>query len=171
MEPHDYKDKRILYRIRQRWTNRIRGDRKRIKVDMWVQEYASPRMVAEGIKSWGYYRRDMWTEEPPEQLNRDGYLRAYGLYDSILFWGVPVYLKVHGLKQFDIHATDPQTGRFLYSQDTAATLNDAMTSNATKDFIKGMAKTQLSAMDTQKVIMIALIGAGAIFGMWILGVF
>lgn len=167
---HDYKNKSILYRIKQRWTNALKGKRRRIKVDMWVKEYASPRMIVEGVKSVGYFRQDKWTDEPAEQLNRDGYLKCTGLYDSILFWGVPVYLRVHGLHQFDIHATD-DAGRFLYSQDTAATLNDAMTSSATKDFIKGMAKTQMSAMDTQKIIMIAMLGAGAIFGLWILGVF
>ena len=171
MQEHDYKNKAILYRIKQRFNNRMRGSCKRIKVDMWVQEYASPRMVVEGIKSWGYFRRDFWTEEPPEQLNKDGYLKCTGLYDSILFWGVPVYLRVHNLQQFDVHAKDPDTGRFLYSQDTAATLHDSMTSSATKDFIRGMAKTTMSSMDAQKMIMIAILGAGAFFGMWMLGVF
>lgn len=171
--PHDYHRQKMpfLYNLKMRIKHNILGKYGRIKVDMYVKVYETYAMRLEGRKAVGYWRRDCWTDEDPAELNAAGYLKCTGLYDSILFWGVPVYLRVHGLQQFDIHAKDPHTGQFLYSQDTAATLNDAMTSSATKEFIKGMARTQLSSMDTQKIIMIALIGAGAIFGMWILGVF
>lgn len=174
MLPHDYHWRpllgRVAYATKMRFLAFLKGQ-KRIKVDMYVKEYQTYTMRLEGRKATGYYRKDYWTDESPEVLNTAGYLECTGLYDSIFYWGVPVYLRIHGLEQFDIHVRNPETGKFIFSQDSSATLNDAMTSTATRDFIKGMAKTTLSQMGMQKLIFMILIGAGAIFGMWALGVF
>lgn len=172
--PHDYHWRPTLSRIVYTAKMRMRAmlhKTPRLKVDIYVKEYQTYAMRLEDRKATGYYRRDYWTDESPAELNTAGYLECTGLYDSILFMGVPVYLRLHGLEQFDIHVRNPDTGKFIFSQDSSATLNDAMTSTATKDFIKGMAKTSLSQMDTQKLIFLALIAVGAVFGMWALGVF
>ena len=46
-----------------------------------------------------------------------------------------------------------------------------MQSTATQDFIKGMGKVAMSSMDLQKLAMIGIIAVGAIFGLFMLGVF
>lgn len=80
-------------------------------------------------------------------------------------------MRIHNAHKFDVrHATDAD-GILIYSQDTSATLHDAMQSNATQDFIKGMGKTSIASMDLQKILMIGILAVGAFFGMYMLGVF
>lgn len=141
-----------------------------IKVDIKFTKYQTLENRLSGTYSQGYDRWDRWTNDRNEDLQARGYLRVDGLYDSLVFWGVPVYLKITGGKVFDVAAKD-ELGQYLYSQDTAATLHDSMTSNATKEFLKGMNKIAMQAMDVQKLFMILLIGAGAIFGMYMMGFF
>ena len=166
---NDYWNKSIIYKLCQRvkfWTvnsNRLVVDIHAKKVFPRVED----RLTDSGV--YRYTRRDTWTEKSPEELNRDGYYRVDGLYDSIIFWGVPVYIKLHGLRKFDIKTVNDK-GELIYSQDTSATLHDVMQSSATQDFIKGMGKTTMAAMDTQKIIMIAILGAGVIFGLYMLGI-
>lgn len=168
---HEYTDDGIIYSMSQRIKYRTFGG-ERIVVDLYAKK-VYPR-VEDRLGDnpvFRYERKDAWTQRSAEELHADGYHRADGFYDSILWWRVPVYVKLHGLRKFDVRAAVDEKGVPLFSQDTSATLHDVMQSSATQDFIKGMGKTSLSAMDTQKLIMIAIIGAGALFGMWMLGVF
>lgn len=118
-----------------------------------------------------YDRKDYWTQMSSDELNRAGYLPAVRMpgYDSLPWWGQKVYVRLLHDQQFDIHAKD-EFGRFIYSQDTPSTLHDEMQSNATRDFIKAMFKTTLPSIDIQKIIMIALLAAGAVFGLMMMGV-
>ena len=166
---NQYWNRSIFYKLSQRvkfWTI----DSERLTVDIFAMSYY-PRVEDRltDSKVYRYERRDTWTKRSPEELNRDGYYRVDGLYDSIIFWGVPVYIKLHGLRKFDIKTVNDK-GELIYSQDTSATLHDVMQSSATQDFIKGMGKTTMAAMDTQKIIMIAILGAGVIFGLYMLGI-
>lgn len=117
-----------------------------------------------------YLRKERWTDEEPCELSAKGYREIIGLHDSIAWSKVKIYCKISNGEMFNIHQTD-EKGRFYFSQDTSATLNDFMQSSATRDFIKGMGKTALPEMDIQKIIFIAIIGIGAIFGLKMLGVF
>lgn len=170
--PHDYTDDTwpfftdLWARIKY-WT--FRGAR--LKADIKMERRAqTPAQLAKGETSAVYTRTESWTTVPAVELQKAGYKKVDGLHDSLAWWGVPVYLRISGGATFDITATDPKTGQFLYSQDTAATLHDVMTSRATENFIKGMGKTQLSTMDLQKLGMIAIVGAGAVFGLYMLGI-
>jgi hypothetical protein len=118
-----------------------------------------------------YDRHDYWTAMTSDELHQEGYLKAIRMpgYDSIQWWGQKVYVRLQNYTQFDIHQKD-DFGRFIYSQDTPSTLHDEMTSNATQQFIKAMFKTTLPTMDIQKIIMMALLAVGAVFGLMMLGV-
>lgn len=139
-----------------------------IKSDLKFTYYQTLQDRIAGTYSEGYERWDRWSNDKNEDLQKAGYLRVDGLYDSIVFWGVPVYLKITGAQQFDISVKN-EKGEFIYSQDTAATLHDSMTSNATKDFLRGMNKISMQTMDMQKLLMIVLVGVGLIFGLWMMG--
>lgn len=117
-----------------------------------------------------YIRREYWTDEDGSILSSKGYREIIGLHDSIAWSKVKIYCKISNGEIFNIHEKNDK-GQFFYSQDTSATLNDFMQSSATRDFIKGMGKTALPEMDIQKIIFIAIIGIGAIFGLKMLGVF
>lgn len=162
----------FIYNVKQRIKRRTLG-KERIRVDIYLRERIYHH-GGETRREMVYDRRDAWTTLSPRDLQELGYKRIEGLYDSLLWWGVPVYMQIHGGEKFDVeHAMiklPDGSEELAYSQDTPATLNDFMRSNATTDFIKGMSKTQLPAMDLQKLVMIGIIAAGAIFGLMMLGV-
>lgn len=146
----------------------------RIRVDMVLRQQRplswqnSQRMEHQIVNVLD--RTDMWTDEPPESLQIAGYKKVTGLYDSIVWWNVPVYLRIRGGEKFDIRHCVDDKGQLIFSQDTSATLHDAMQSNATQAFIKGMGKTQLASMDIQKIFMIGILAVGALFGLYMLGI-
>lgn len=124
-----------------------------------------------GIKGPYYDREDRWTEQTSDELHKIGYLPGVRVpgYDSLAWYNVPIYVRLLNWQQFDIHAKD-EAGNFLYSQDTPSTLHDEMKSNATQEFIKAMFKTSLPNIDIQKIIMIGILGIGAVFGLMMMGV-
>ena len=163
----------ILYKIASRLYQRtIKGRKLVIDIEMHqrIRGHWSPQGM-ETVRSWEFSRSDTWQDTPATQLQNAGYKKIDGLYDSIIFWGVPVYCQIHGGQRFDVSSARDAAGNLIYSQDTSATLNDFMQSSATQNFIKGMGKTALPAMDLQKIVMIAVIAAGAFFGMYMLGIF
>lgn len=113
-----------------------------------------------------YYRREKWTDKKPDELQALGYLDAKGLHDSILWWGAKIYCRIHNGKEFPIEEVYPD------KKDTAYTLNDALLSDSTKNFKKGLARAQLTATaDWQKLFLIGALGVGVIiatkiFGLW-----
>lgn len=111
-----------------------------------------------------YTRTEKWTDKSAADLHAEGYRKAIGFKDSLTWWGIPVFVKITNGHEID-------TASVPISQDTAFTLNDSMVSSATSDFIKGMARGAMQSMDVQKMIMIAIVGIGAIFGLKMLGVF
>lgn len=169
----EYWNDGFIYNLKSRIKHRtLKGERIIIDMELkevvhaWWNGHAMERTTDQVID-----RSDRWTDINPENLQRAGYKRVYGLYDSIVWWKVPVYMRIHNAHKFDVrHATDAD-GILIYSQDTSATLHDAMQSNATQDFIKGMGKTSIASMDLQKILMIGILAVGAFFGMYMLGVF
>lgn len=152
----------LLGDLKERWAHR--GERITV-------EFYQKRMKV-GDREDNYYSRDdRWTQVPKAELHQLGFLPGVRVpgYDSIQWWRQPVYVRVQNYQQFDIHAKDDE-GRYIYSQDTPSTLNDEMTSNATREFIKAMFKTTLPTMDVQKLIMIGILAVGAVFGLMMMGV-
>lgn len=117
-----------------------------------------------------YRRIDRFTNETTASVLAKGYKTGKGWHDNLLWAFVPVFVKLNGFKKFDVSVKD-KNGHFIYSQDTAGTLNDSMVSDNDTKFIKGMGKAALPSMDLQTMIMIIIIGAGAIFGLHMLGLF
>lgn len=117
-----------------------------------------------------YRRIDRFTNETTASVLAKGYKTGKGWHDNLLWAFVPVFVKLNGFKKFDVFVKD-KNGHFIYSQDTAGTLNDSMVSDNDTKFIKGMGKAALPSMDLQTMIMIIIIGAGAIFGLHMLGLF
>lgn len=157
--PHEYERQSFIYDLkmclRHHWLKS-----RCLRVDIEIKPDESRDVMV---------RREYWTERPAWELAQMGYKKCTGLHDSIAWWGVPVYAQIRGGEVYDIRATAPD-GSLLHSQDTSATLNDAMLSTSTSDFIKGMGRTALPAMDIQKIIFIAIIGIGALLGVRMLGI-
>lgn len=114
------------------------------------------------------YRREYWTTTPKKDLIAKGFTKCVGLHDNIAWVGIRQYIKINNGEVFDVEIKDKH-GNFIYSQDTPATLNDAMTSDADKEFFKGMGKAHtLRNMDMQTMIMIAIVAIGAGVGIYFL---
>lgn len=165
---HDHahpKKGKLWYDLKQRIVHReIRGQRLMVTMTAKFMEYPDGRIEAV------YDRTNTWTRLKPYELELRGFKRCERLYDSIVWWGVPVYLKLQDFRMYDITADKEPDGSYTYSQDTPATLNDFMRSNATEKFIRGMAKTGLPEMDLQKLVMMGIVAVGAVIGLWMLGI-
>lgn len=111
-----------------------------------------------------YVQKEVWTTMPSEEIHAIGYEEAKGLHDSILWWGVMIYVRIHNAVEFDIKKYYPD------KKDTAYTLGDALASNTDKQYKKLMARAQLTEnADWQKLFLILIIGAGAILGTKMMG--
>lgn len=142
-----------------------RGEK--IRVDIWETQ----ETLAD--KEGAYYSRtDCWTQLGTDELHTLGYLPGVRVpgYDSLQWWNQRIYVRLLNWQQFDIHVKDPDTGQYIYSQDTPSTLHDEMISTATKDFMKEMFKKSLPTMDVQKIIMIVVLGIGTVFGLMMMGI-
>lgn len=82
---------------------------------------------------------------------------------------MPCYIRICNISSFNTDVVD-KAGRRIYSEDTGVTLNDKMTSNNILQFIKGLGKMMMSKMDLQTIILIVLVGAGAVAAMYFMGV-
>ena len=162
---HDYANATLWSDFKERIKRRtLKGERIYIEMVGYVE-------IIDGEKVQKCRRLDRWTEDRNSDLRYHGYTKVINFpgYDSLIWWNVPVYLKLINFHQFDVHKKD-EYGRYLYSQDTAGTLHDEMVSTATHDFLKGLFKTSLPAIDLQKLGLIAILGIGAIFGLMMMGV-
>lgn len=111
-----------------------------------------------------YNQTEKWTDMDPDEIHAIGYREAVGLHDSIVWWGVPIYVRIHNDHEFPIAEIYPE------KKDTAYTINDAMLSNTERDFKRGLMRAQLTATaDWQKLFLIGIIGAGIILGTKMMG--
>ena len=175
----NYQSKDLGYNILSRFYH-VYHKKERLKIDMMLSEdvrtyWNGPDLVTEHVPILS--RTDMWTEESRAELNNKGYRRAHGFYDSILWWSpfgsFQPYIRIrgdHNAQKLVREARDAK-GELIYSQDTAATLHDFMQNKTTEKFTKGMGKTQMQTMDMQKMVMLAILGAGVVFGLYMMGVF
>jgi len=166
--PHEYERQSLLYDFKMCFLHHWLKENRCLRVDIEIKHMCPDILRADESRDV-MVRREYWTERPAWELAQMGYKKCTGLHDSIAWWGVPVYAKIRGGEVYDIRATAPD-GSLLHSQDTSATLNDAMLSTSTPDFIRGMGRTALPAMDIQKIIFIAIIGIGALLGVKMLGI-
>lgn len=104
--------------------------------------------------------REAWTRKDSASISKMGYAKCEGLKDSIAWMGVPVYAKIIG-------GIVPPSENL----ESATTLNNNMRSTATKEFFRKMWKVKLPSLSIQQIIIIVILGVGAILGMWWLGVF
>lgn len=107
-----------------------------------------------------YGRREEWVRFDRGKISKMRYVRCEGLKDNLAWWGVPVYCRISG----GIVPPAPD-------KQTATTLNDRMRSNATKEFMRGMWRGSLPSLSIQQIGLLAILGIGAVLGMWWLGVF
>lgn len=112
-----------------------------------------------------------WTTEKKYQLREQGYKQVKGMvhHDSLIWMFTPVFIKMDGMCKIDIDETNSKSMPMPLT--TATRLNDIMKSNAIADFIKGLIKGSANKMDTQTMIMMGIIGVGAVFGMHMMGLF
>jgi len=164
---HEYERQSLFYDLKMCFRHHWLKSRC-LRVDIEIKSIC-PNILRADEPQDVMVRREHWTERPAWELAQMGYKKCSGLHDSIAWWGVPVYAKIRGGEVYDIRATAPD-GSLLHSQDTSATLNDAMLSTSTPDFIRGMGRTALPAMDIQKIIFIVIIGIGALLGVKMLGI-
>lgn len=109
-------------------------------------------------------RREVWTDRPTDEIHAIGYRQCRGLHDSIFWWGARMYCRLHNFCEFDIASVYPE------KMDTPQTLNDEMESNSEDRFKRSLARASLGqAADWQKIGLIAILGAGVIFGAKLLG--
>lgn len=114
--------------------------------------------------------KETWTSEKTAALRElHDYHKIVGWKDSILWAGVPCYIRISNVSSFNTDVVD-KAGRRIYSEDTGVTLNDKMTSNNILQFIKGLGKMMMSKMDLQTIILVALVGVGAIAALYFMGV-
>lgn len=118
------------------------------------------------VQNQDYYRRiEYWTDTPAAVLHENGYRICEGLHDNLAWSGVPVMMKIYNFKCSTVD--DPR-----FSKDTPSTLNDRMENNLLNKFAKSLARaTTLAGMDLQKLLLMGIVGVGAIIGMKFLGVF
>lgn len=112
-----------------------------------------------------YYQEENWTDMDPDEIHAIGYREAVGLHDSITWWGVGIYVRLHNDAEFPIAQIYPD------KKDTAYTINDAMLSNTERDFKRGLMRAQLTqTADWQKIFLMLIIGAGALLGTKMMGI-
>ena len=118
-------------------------------------------------------REQFWTNRPSNKILEAGYLPVTGMsrVSSLAWWGVPVYMSITGAEKFIVpRDKDPKTGQFIYPQHTPALIENKIRSQAYINFLKKFKKAGGPEMDTQSIIMLALLGVGAIVGLWWLGI-
>ena len=115
-------------------------------------------------------REEFFTNMDRAKIIADGHKPCVGLHDHIAWAFIPQYMKLSNFEKFNVHVRD-KNGSFIFSQDTSGTLHDAMVSENDHKFIKGFGKVEMSKMDLQTMIMILVVGAGAVFGLHFMGVF
>ena len=118
------------------------------------------------LQNKDYYNRiEYWTDQPAEELHKNGYRVCEGLHDNLAWIGVTVMMRIYHFKMIEI--TDPN-----FSKDTPSTLNDRMENNLLSKFAKSLARAAaLGGMDLQKMILMGAVGVAAIIGMKVFGVF
>lgn len=171
-EPYDYLNSRLLHNA---WEVLTHGHIRKQKLicDIKLAKISPNILRMQDFPDYqGYMRTEKWTDRPGSELQPEGYMKAVGLHDNLLWSGVPVYVRIAGGVIADLDKIRDKEGRRIYSLDSAATLNDAMQSNATQDFMRGLGKAATTmTMDIQKLAMIGILAVGAVFGLFMLGVF
>lgn len=104
--------------------------------------------------------REEWVKLSVKEISERGYCKLEGWKDNLAWWGVPVYGQI----------TNGKTPEPM-NQETATTFNDRMKSKATQKFIRSLSRQALPSLSFQQIALIGVLGAGAILGMWWLGVF
>ena len=115
-------------------------------------------IVKLGIQS-KYRVKEKWVKLSRSDIAYYDYTPCIGYKDSIDWIGVPTYCRIHG------GIVPPNI-----DDQSATRLNDCMKNDATKKFEKSLGKGQLSKMDTQKLILLGVLGVGAVLALWFTGV-
>lgn len=112
-------------------------------------------------------RAEYWTNASTAEINMRGYKPVERLHDTLLWWRVPQYLMLCDAYKFNVPDDAKQ-----YPQHTPATMDNKFKSQNYWGFLKKLfAKIGPRDMDTHAIFMVLILIAGAVGGMWMLGVF
>lgn len=125
-----------------------------------IDYYIDDNAVVTHMDRPTYTTREGWSTEDPESIALRGYLKAQNWRDSIEWYGVPIWVKFHNMKVHE--SADKMTSETLY---------DFYSSDASRDFVRGMGKISRVDLDvkTWAVVIPVILGVG-VAAMWILGV-
>lgn len=116
------------------------------------------------------FREEYWVNAPTPEIMQRGYKPIERLHDGLLWIGVPVYAAVADCHKFIVPTDKDDDGQYIYPQHTPAILDNMAKSNANQRFRKLLTKTAPTALDTHALMMLVIIIAGAVGGMWLLGI-
>lgn len=112
-------------------------------------------------------REEYWTNASTAEINMRGYKPVERLHDTLLWWRVPQYLMLTDAYKFNV-----PDDKNKYPQHTPATMDNKFKSQNYWGFLKKLfAKTGPRDMDTHAIFMVLILIAGAVGGMWMLGIF
>lgn len=112
-------------------------------------------------------RAEYWTNATTAEINTRGYKPVERLHDTLLWWRVPQYLMLCDAYKFNVPDDITQ-----YPQHTPATMDNKFKSQNYWGFLKKLfAKVGPRDMDTHAIFMVVILLVGAVFGMWMFGVF
>lgn len=113
------------------------------------------------------HRSEYWTNASTADINMRGYKPVERLHDTLLWWRVPQFLMLTDAYKFDV-PDDPE----LYPQHTPATMDNKFKSQNYWEFVKKLfAKPAMRDMDAHSIFMVMIIIAGAVAGLWMMGIF
>ena len=118
-------------------------------------------------------REDFWTNRPRRKILDAGYLPVTGMpgVSGLAWMGVPVYMSMTGAVKFTVPKDkDPKTGQYIFPQHTPALIENKIRSQATKIFLSKFKKAAGPSMDTQSIIMLAMLAVGVVVGLWWIGI-
>lgn len=112
------------------------------------------------------HRAEFWTNATTAEINSRGYKPVERLHDTLLWWRVPQFLMLTDAYKFEV-----PDDRTLYPQHTPATMDNKFKSQNYWEFVKKLfAKPAMRDMDAHSIFMVMIILAGAIGGLWMMGI-
>lgn len=115
-------------------------------------------------------RMEYWTNAPTSEIKARGYKTAYRLHDGLIWVRVPRYLMIAGAQKFIVPQDKDENGQYIYPQVTPAIMYDKFTSRASEKFKKSLSKLATRQLDAHALLMLVIMIAGAVCGMFMLGI-
>lgn len=110
-------------------------------------------------------REEFWTNASNAEIMQRGYRPAERLHDTLAWLKIPTFMIYTGAYRFEV-----PPDKDLYPQHTPALMDDKFESQSFWGFVRGMA-TRVAAreLDVHGIVMVLVIVAGAVGGLWMMG--